>query len=86
MYFSLNIFSGFLLLQKCDIIQQLTRSEQLSILDKLRPMEYHPGDVVIRQGDCVGDEDDGEVFSFLFFRLIFFSTGSQTTKLTLIFF
>ena len=22
-------------------------------------MEYHPGDVVIRQGDCVGDEDDG---------------------------
>ena len=59
MYFSFNIFSGFLLLQKCDIIQQLTRSEQLSILDKLRPMEYHPGDVVIRQGDCVGDEDDG---------------------------
>ena len=50
---------GFLLLQKCDIIQSMNRKEQLLILSKLKPKEYNSGETVIKQGDVVNDNDDG---------------------------
>ena len=55
----LSEIRGFLLLQKCDLVKQLTRRQQMSVLNRLRPLEFSSGATVIREGDAVEMDDFG---------------------------
>ena len=47
----------FLILKKCDLIQQLSQNEQYEVLKHLMPVEFTKNALLIREGDVVKEED-----------------------------